>query len=123
MFMRHFYLSVFFIIASLAGSAQYDSDSLELIIDPGYFAPFYSKSVKQDSVWHRQLWYSREGTLYMDGFYKDEQHKVPHGKFYWFYSNKNLLEQAEFVNGLREGLTLKLSQEGYSTDFRIYKHG
>lgn len=87
-------------------------------------ARFYSVLEKKDTIWSRQDYYLREGTLQMQGYYKDVDCKIETGEFTWYHSNGYLKMKGKYVNGKKSGTWLSYHENGMMSDSVFYdEHG
>jgi TonB family protein len=83
-------------------------------------AAYYSVMEKNDTGWSRKDYFLREGRLQMDGFYKDEACKIPHGEFHYFFRNGQLESMGRYINGKRYGTWLSFHENGMMSDSATY---
>ena len=83
-------------------------------------AAYYTVMQKNDSGWSRKDFFLREGRLQMEGFYKDEACKVPHGEFRYFFRSGQLQSMGRYSNGKRFGSWLSFHENGMMSDSVTY---
>lgn len=93
-------------------------------VDDASRARFYSLVEKNDSIWSRKDYYLREGTLQMQGYYRDADCKIEDGAFTWYHSNGYLKMRGNYVNGKKRGIWLSYHENGMMSDSIFYdEHG
>jgi TonB family protein len=83
-------------------------------------AAYLAVMEKKDSGWSRKDYFLREGRMQMDGFYKDEDCKVPHGNFRNFFRNGRPKSLGRYVDGKRYGTWLSFHENGVLSDSATY---
>lgn len=104
--------------------AQKKEQGFDYFFKPTDYAPrYYVLTEKKDSLWHRQAWYLPERSMAMEGWYKDEECKTPHGTVSWYHTTKFLKSRGAYVSGEREGVWLQFDEEGRLKDSANYVAG
>lgn len=84
-------------------------------------APFYYViTEKKDSVWDQKAYYISTLKLARECFYKDEECKIPHGKYISFDINGHEQQGGNYFNGKKEGEWLGFNEKGYIVDSANY---
>jgi hypothetical protein len=65
---------------------------------------YYMLMKKQDSLWHREVYYIPERSIYMEGYYRDSSAKIKNGAFDYYYPNKKLKAKGSYLNDNEEGV-------------------
>ncbi len=112
-----------FLIVSVS-SGQIREEIFDISFRPTHVAGYYYvKTEQKNGLWHREAYYISQGSLYMEGAYKDDSCKIEHGDFRWFYSNGRLRSQVTYSDGNREGLFLSFHENGMLKDSVYYSKG
>jgi hypothetical protein len=84
---------------------------------------YYVVTEKKGDVWERIGWYWPEKSQAMEGTYKDEACKIPHGVIRWFQTNRKLLTEEHYVNGQIDGVRLRFDEDGNLRDSANFLNG
>jgi antitoxin component YwqK of YwqJK toxin-antitoxin module len=104
--------------------AQKREEGFNYAFKPTDGAPrYYVVTEKKDTGWHRQAWYLPERGMAMEGWYKDAEGQVPHGKVVWYHASRSPKSIGSYKNGKKEGVWLQFNEEGGLTDSSFYVDG
>lgn len=121
--MKHQPTLLLLLLSSLAFSQSREEImdySLKPVKTGGYY---YVKTEKTDSGFHRLAWYLSQRSLYMEGWYKDENCQTEQGTFKWYYTNGYLKETGNYANGKKEGVWMRFDEQGQLSDSLNYSSG
>lgn len=86
-------------------------------------ARYYSLVEKKNDLWVRTDYYLREQFPQMQGSYLDQETKIAHGRFIYYYPNKRLKSAGNFKNDRRDSVWLWFHENGMLSDSSFYKDG
>jgi hypothetical protein len=86
-------------------------------------ACFVGKVKRQGDLWEKDDFYTSTGSSQMYGTYRDSSCKIKHGRFAWYYANKQVKETGAYVDGKREGTWLTYHHNGMMKDSTAYRNG
>lgn len=81
---------------------------------------YFVVTENKDSLWSRKAWYIAQKTLYLEGWYKDDSCKIPHGQFTYYHTTGYPLRMGHYANGKKEGVWLSYNDKGQLTDSSNY---
>ncbi len=112
------------LLMMLTTTAQKREEMFDFYFRPTTANPYYYVTTeKQDTLWHRKVYYISRGTMATEGWYKDDSCKVPHGRFTMYDFTGYAKEDGYYSNGKKEGLWLSFSDKGFIVDSGIYANG
>ena len=86
------------------------------------YGRYFVTTEKIDSLWYRQGWYVPEKSMAMEGWYKDEACKIPHGEMSWYHTSKYMQSKITYVNGKKHGISLRFDEQGNMVDSGYYEN-
>lgn len=99
-------------------------DSLDFFKKPTASSPRYIAITEaKNGQWVQQLYYRPENGLAQETWFKDEELKVPHGKFAAFFPNKKLREKGSYAEGKKQGTWERYNEQGLLVDSATFEAG
>lgn len=122
--MKSFILSTLCFLLGYIVSAQRIEQGYDYNLKPTQYIPrYYAIIEKQDTLWHRQVYFWPEKTMYLDGWYKDKACTVEEGPFVSYHDTRYPKSKGQYLNGRMHGTWLTYSNEGILLDSATYVNG
>jgi antitoxin component YwqK of YwqJK toxin-antitoxin module len=117
-------VSILLLMHAISLSAQKLEQGFDYSFKPTTSSPFYYVvTEKKDTGWHRQAWYFSQKSLAMEGWYKDEACKIPHGIVTWYHTTRFPRSTGRYYDGKKEGVWLEYDSVGILKDSANYMEG
>lgn len=112
------------LLPMLAATAQKREETFNNRFQPTKVGGRYRVTTeKQDTLWHRTALYLPEATPAMEGWYRDQGCKVPHGVEIWYHPDGGLKSKGAYVNGKKQDTWLAYDRKGRLRDSATYADG
>jgi Gram-negative bacterial TonB protein C-terminal/MORN repeat variant len=96
----------------------YLDTQLEVVKKKG--AAFYANKVFAGDMGFAVKAYFLSGELKYSGYYKNEDLRIPNGKFIYYHQNGKIESQGEYINGAKSGLWERFDETGKPKQERFY---
>jgi antitoxin component YwqK of YwqJK toxin-antitoxin module len=111
-------------LSILTTRAQKSEAFFDFSFRPSEYARYYYVvTEKKDSLWHREAYYVSQRSLAMEGWFKDDSCRVPHGIVNWYHTTKFPKSTGTYNNGKKTGIWLEYDEQGHMTDSSEYVNG
>lgn len=116
--------AVFFCMPCTLLHAQKIEEGFDVSFKPTKgFARYYVITEQKEGRWYREAYYLPEKSIAMNGWYKDKNCEIPEGEVNWYFTNRSLKSQVNYVNGKKDGLSLQYHENGMMSDSVNYSGG
>ena len=121
MHQKHLLLLILF---PLGLFAQKKEEGFDINFKPTKQIPrYYVTTESKEGKWYREAFYLPEKSQAMEGWYLDENCRIPDGKITWYHASRKLKSSGFYKNGKKDGTWVEYHSNGMMSDSTNFLDG